>query len=54
MNLCSLSEEGVIVDIREPDVMRVAPAPLYNSFEDVFHFIALLKEFVASGGVSRL
>ena len=46
--LCEkLSEEGVIVDIREPDVMRVAPAPLYNSFSDVFVFIALLKEAMA-------
>jgi kynureninase len=39
-----LTEAGVISDWREPDVIRVAPAPLYNSFEDVFRFSEKLKE----------
>ncbi len=39
-----LTEAGVISDWREPDVIRVAPAPLYNSFKDVFHFSEKLKE----------
>jgi len=39
-----LTEAGVISDWREPDVIRVAPAPLYNSFEDVFHFSEKLKK----------
>ena len=34
---------GVICDVRKPNVMRVAPTPLYNSFLDVFNFIRLLK-----------
>lgn len=34
---------GVICDVRKPNVMRVAPTPLYNSFMDVFNFIQLLK-----------
>ena len=39
-----LTETGVISDWREPDVIRVAPAPLYNSFEDVFRFSEKLKD----------
>lgn len=39
-----LTEAGVISDWREPDVIRVAPAPLYNSFEDVYRFSEKLKD----------
>lgn len=38
-----LTEAGVISDWREPDVIRVAPTPLYNSFEDVYEFVQRLK-----------
>lgn len=34
---------GVMCDIRRPNVMRIAPTPLYNSFSDVFEFVQLLK-----------
>ncbi len=38
-----LTEAGVISDWREPDVIRVAPAPLYNSFTDVYNMVEKLK-----------
>lgn len=38
-----LTEAGVISDWREPNVIRCAPVPLYNSFEDVFRFGEILK-----------
>ncbi|MEM7185060.1 MAG: kynureninase [Bacteroidota bacterium] len=41
-----LTRAGVISDWREPDVIRVAPAPLYNSFEDVYEFVDRLKKIL--------
>lgn len=38
-----LTEAGVISDWREPDVIRCAPVPLYNSFEDVYRLVEKLK-----------
>jgi kynureninase len=34
---------GVIADWREPNVIRAAPVPLYNTFEDVYRFAEILK-----------
>ena len=39
-----LTTRGVIADWREPNVIRIAPVPLYNSFEDVYRFVEILKE----------
>jgi kynureninase len=39
----SLVKSGVIADWREPDVIRVAPVPLYNTFEDAFRFAEIFS-----------
>jgi kynureninase len=38
-----LTKQGVIADWREPNVIRVAPVPLYNSFEDVWQFGQIIE-----------
>ena len=42
----ALSDFGVVADWREPNVIRVAPAPLYNSFEDCFKFGEYLEKAI--------
>lgn len=39
----TITEAGVIADWREPNVIRMAPVPLYNSYEDVYRFGEVLK-----------
>ncbi|MEZ4976025.1 MAG: kynureninase [Flavobacteriaceae bacterium] len=41
-----LTQAGVIADWREPDVIRCAPVPLYNSFEDVYKMVERLKNIL--------
>jgi kynureninase len=41
-----LEEQGIVCDWREPDVIRVAPVPLYNRFQDVERFAASLEEIL--------
>lgn len=47
-----ITAAGTICDWREPDVIRIAPVPLYNSFMDVFRFAALLRQ-ATTGEVAR-
>jgi len=39
-----IEKRGVVCDVRRPNVMRIAPAPLYNSFKDVLAFVTILQE----------
>lgn len=41
-----LTNAGVITDWREPDVIRCAPIPLYNSFQDVYNMVERLKQLL--------
>ncbi len=42
-----LTAQGVVVDWREPNVIRLAPVPLYNSYSDVYQFGKLLEKALA-------
>ena len=42
----NLQKEAIIADWREPDVIRIAPVPLYNTFEDCFEFIKRLSNIL--------
>ena len=41
-----LKEKNVICDWREPDVIRLAPKPLYNSFSEVYEFVEILRSIL--------
>ena len=41
-----LTKQGVLADWREPNVIRVAPVPLYNSFEDVYRFGQIIRNII--------
>jgi kynureninase len=47
-----LEKHGILTDWREPDVIRVAPVPLYNSFRDCFELLRRLGEWSSATGSS--
>ncbi|KAJ5619773.1 Kynureninase 2 [Penicillium lagena] len=49
-----LQDAGIICDKREPDVVRVAPVPLYNTFSEVWKFVQVLKGALGEGAASGL
>ena len=42
--LAALDAAGVIADFREPDIIRMAPVPLYNSFHDAWRAARALAD----------
>jgi kynureninase len=49
--LDALHDQGIVCDFREPDVIRVAPVPLYNTFYDVWRLAKALAS-IQSGAIS--
>jgi kynureninase len=43
-----MTKKGVIADWREPNVIRIAPVPLYNNYEDVYKFGIILKDGIVA------
>jgi kynureninase len=39
-------KKGVLLDFREPDILRICPAPLYNSYEDCFKLVQIIKDSI--------
>ena len=42
----TLSERGVVCDWREPDVIRFAPHPLFNTYLDIFNVVKILEDSI--------
>ena len=45
--LAMLAARGVVADFRAPDIIRVAPVPLYNTYHDAWRLAELLRESMA-------
>lgn len=49
----ALTAAGIISDWRNPDCIRVTPAPLYNTYEEVYRFIEIFAETISLAGKRR-
>jgi kynureninase len=45
----SLTARGVVTDFRPPDIIRIAPSPLYSTFHDVWTAARHIAEIIDSG-----
>jgi kynureninase len=50
----ALEGNGVICDKRKPGIIRVAPVPMYNTFEDVCRFMQILEAALQHGKVQEV
>ena len=39
-----LRENGIVVDFRDPDIVRITPAPLYNNYSDIYQLVWAIHE----------
>lgn len=46
--LAALATRGVIADFRAPDIIRVAPIPLYNTYHEAWRFVQVLRDVMGS------
>ena len=46
--MTALQAEGVLCDFREPNILRIAPVPLYNTFHEVWTFARILEQFLTT------
>ena len=43
----ALKQNGVLADWRDPNVIRIAPVPLYNTFKEIYHFGEIVKKILS-------
>ena len=44
INVKNFKKRGILVDFREPDILRITPAPLYNTFSEIYQLVDMIKE----------
>lgn len=49
----ALKDRGFVTDFRPPDIIRVAPVPLYNTYHDIWTLVDTIKKIIDTGGYER-